>query len=165
MNSILATQAETQPVDIETMRTSIGRLLGPSVTAPEDGGLAELTELLRGHMQLIIPEIEQAAAQLPTDDVPRYCALACIGEARAKLRAIAGDGPHRAVAYGRKLARSLAALCDHYEALTGVEMCLACDQPIRDREDSTPYGHVSASGGAVCAGRVHTRCAHVLRHR
>ncbi|MEU6652383.1 hypothetical protein ABZ904_23805, partial [Streptomyces sp. NPDC046900] len=29
------------------------------------------------------------------------------------------------------------------EALTGVEMCLACDKPIRDREDSVPYGHVS----------------------
>ncbi|MGW2939142.1 DUF6415 family natural product biosynthesis protein [Streptomyces sp. NPDC001156] len=74
--------------------------------------------------------------RLPEDDVPRHCALACIGESRVKLRATVGDGPDRAVAYARRLARSLTALCDHYEALTGVEMCLACDRPIRDREDS-----------------------------
>ncbi|MEU6653338.1 DUF6415 family natural product biosynthesis protein [Streptomyces sp. NPDC046900] len=165
MNSLLDTRAETPPVDIETMRQSVGRLLGPDATSPESDGLAELTGLLRGHMQLIIPEVEQVAGKLPMDDVPRYCALACIGEARAKLRATAGDGPDRAVAYARRLARSLAALCDHYEALTGVEMCLACDKPIRDREDSVPYGHVSASGGAACAGRIHTRCAHTLRRR
>ncbi|MFE0547094.1 DUF6415 family natural product biosynthesis protein [Streptomyces sp. NPDC058891] len=161
----MTTAALTQPVDIDTMRHSISRLIGPDTESLEGPELAGLTGLLRGHMQLIIPEIEQAAGNLPRDDVPRYCALACIGEARAKLRAAAGAGPDRAAAYARRLARSLAALCDHYEALTGVEMCLACDQPIRDREDSTPYGHVSASGGAACAGRVHTRCAHVLRHR
>ncbi|MGW2933550.1 DUF6415 family natural product biosynthesis protein [Streptomyces sp. NPDC001156] len=161
----MTTAALTQPVDIDTMRRSISRLIGPATESPEGEELAGLTGLLRGHMQLIIPEIEQAAGKLPMDDVPRYCALACIGEARAKLRAAAGDGPDRAVAYARRLARSLTALCDHYEALTGVEMCLACDKPIRDREDSMPYGHVSASGGAACAGRIHTRCAHTVRRR
>ncbi|MFJ9760064.1 DUF6415 family natural product biosynthesis protein [Streptomyces sp. NPDC101149] len=161
----MTTAALTQPVDIDTMRHSISRLIGPDTESLEGPELAGLTGLLRGHMQLIIPEIEQAAGNLPRDDVPRYCALACIGEARTKLRAPAGDGPDRAAAYARRLARSLAALCDHYEALTGVEMCLACDKPIRDHEDSTPYGHVSTSGGAACTGRVHTRCAHVLRHR
>jgi hypothetical protein len=161
----VTTAALTQPVDIDTMRHSISRLIGPDTESPEGEELAGLTGLLRGHMQLIIPEIEQAAGKLPMDDVPQYCALACIGEARVKLRATAGDGPDRAVAHARKLARSLTALCDHYEALTGVEMCLACDKPIRDREDSVPYGHVSASGGAACAGRIHTRCAHTLRRR
>ncbi|MEU1595096.1 DUF6415 family natural product biosynthesis protein [Streptomyces sp. NPDC005708] len=165
MSSMLDAEAGTRPVDIETMRESIGLLLGPDAATPEGEELAGLTGLLRGHMQLIIPEIEQAAGKLPTDDVPRYCALACIGEARAKLRTAAGDGPHRAAAYARKLARALAALCDHYEALMGVAMCLACDKPIRDREASMPYSHVSASGGAACAGRIHTRCAHVLRRR
>ncbi|MEU6655282.1 DUF6415 family natural product biosynthesis protein [Streptomyces sp. NPDC046900] len=161
----MTTAALTQPVDIDTMRHSISRLIGPDTESPEGEELAGLTGLLRGHMQLIIPEIEQAAGNLPMDDVPRYCALACIGEARVKLRAAAGDGPHRAVAHARKLARSLTALCDHYEALTGVEMCLACDRPIRDREDSVSYGDVSASGGADYAGRIHTRCVHTLRRR
>jgi hypothetical protein len=165
MTGVVQTKNSTQPVDIATMRQTIGRLLPPDA---EPAGISEvetLTNLLRGHMQLIIPKIEQAAGKLPMDDVPRYCALACIGEARAKLRAAAGHGPHRAVAYARRLARSLAALCDHYEALTGVEMCLACDGPIRDREDSVAYAHVSTSGGAASAGRIHTRCAHTGRRR
>src|SRR5262249_25068060 len=127
MTGAMQTQNSTQPVDIATMRQTIGRLLPPDAGLVGISEVETLTNLLRGHMQLIIPEIEQAAGKLPTDDVPRYCALACIGEARAKLRTAAGHGPHRAVAYARKLARSLAALCDHYEALTGVEMCLACD--------------------------------------
>jgi hypothetical protein len=165
MNSMPEAQAGTQPVDIKMMRESIGRLIGPSAESPGGEELAGLTDLLRGHMQWIIPEIEQAAGKLPMDDVPRYCALACIGEARGKLRAAPGHGPHRAVAYARRLARSLAALCDHYEALTGVEMCLACDGPIRDREDSVAYAHVSTSGGAASAGRIHTRCAHTGRRR
>jgi hypothetical protein len=165
MTGVVQTENSTQPVDIATMRQTIGRLLPPDVEPVGTSEVETLTSLLRGHMQLIIPEIEHAAGKPPKDDVPRYCALACIGEARAKLRAAPGHGPHRAVAYARRLARCLAALCDHYEALTGVEMCLACDQPIKNREDSVPYGHVSASGGAACAGRIHTRCAHTGRRR
>ena len=165
MNTILGAQAGTAPVDVEMMRESAGRLIGPGTAAPEGEELAGLTGLLRGHMQLIIPQIERAAGKLPEDDVPRYCALACIGEARAKLRATVGAGPHRAVAHARKLARSLMALCDHYEALTGVEMCLVCDEPIRDGEDSVPYGQVSSSGGAACAGRIHGRCSRTGRRR
>ncbi|MGW4519164.1 DUF6415 family natural product biosynthesis protein [Streptomyces sp. NPDC004393] len=138
-------------------------LIGPNSPSPQGEELAGLTGLLRGHMQLIIPEVEGAAGKLPEDDVPRYCALACIGEAHAKLRATTGAGPHRAAAHARKLARSLMALCDHYEALTGVEMCLACDKPIRDREDSVAYGQVSTSGGAAGAGRIHTRCVPIGR--
>ncbi|MGI5143324.1 DUF6415 family natural product biosynthesis protein [Streptomyces sp. CA-106110] len=165
MTDVMQTENSIQPVDIATMRQTIGQLLPPDAKPAGISEVETLTNLLRDHMQLIIPEIEQAAGKLPTDDVPRYCALACIGEARAKLRTAAGHGPHRAVAYARKLARSLAALCDHYEALTGVEMCLACDQPIRDRADSVAYGQVSASGGATSAGHIHTRCAHTGRRR
>lgn len=163
MNTIPGAQAGTPPVDVETMRENIGRLIGPGTASLEDEELAGLTSLMRGHMQLIIPEIERAAGKLPEDDVPRYCALACIGEARAKLRATPAAGPHRAAAHARKLARSLMALCDHYEALTGVEMCLVCDQPIRDGADSVSYGQVRTSGGAASAGRIHTRCAPIGR--
>ncbi|MGW5248815.1 DUF6415 family natural product biosynthesis protein [Streptomyces sp. NPDC004129] len=165
MNTIPGAQTETPPVDVETMRENIGRLIGPGAASLEDEELAGLTSLMHSHMQLIIPEIERAAGKLPEDDVPRYCALACIGEARAKLRATPGAGPHRAVAYARKLARSLMALCDHYEALTGVEMCLACDKPIKDSEGSMPYGQISSSGGAACAGRIHARCSRTGHRR
>jgi hypothetical protein len=106
---------------------------------------------------------EHAALQRDKDDVPRYCALACIGEARGKLRVPARPGEHHALPHARRLSRGLAALCDHYEALTEVVMCLACDQPLRDGEDTQPYDHISPSGPVVRVGRIHARCAHTYR--
>jgi len=113
-------ETDQRPPDIATMRESIGLLLPPDAAqAPTGEELATLTGSLRGHMELIIPEIEAAAVNLPKDDVPRHVAIACIYEARGRLgRAAAGPG-HDALVYARRLARSLNALCDHYEALTG----------------------------------------------
>ncbi|MGW5637913.1 DUF6415 family natural product biosynthesis protein [Streptomyces sp. NPDC003832] len=155
--------ASAPPVDIVTMRSTIAEVLPPEVTPTDQATLQTLTSRLRSHLQLIIPAIEQAAAGLPADDVPRYCALACIGEARGKLNARPGLMPYDAVAYVRRLGRSLLALCDHYETLTGVRMCLACDQPLRDGETTRPYGKVSPSGGAADSGRIHDHCAHTVR--
>ncbi|WP_328876260.1 DUF6415 family natural product biosynthesis protein [Streptomyces sp. NBC_00287] len=153
------------PADITTMRASVAEVLPPDVTPTERSTLETLTGLLRGHMQLIIPEIEQVAARLPADDVPRYCALACVGEARGKLSAGPGLMPYDAAAHVRRLGRSLLALCDHYETLTGVRMCLACDQPIRPGEATHPYGQASPSGGVSFSDRIHDGCANTVRIR
>ncbi|MDT9695379.1 DUF6415 family natural product biosynthesis protein [Streptomyces sp. P17] len=153
------------PVDIATMRANVAQVLPPEVTPTDRATLETLTEMLRGHMQLLIPEIEQAAAELPADDVPRYCALVSVGEARMKLNARPGRLPYDAVAYVRRLGRSLLALCDHYETLTGARMCLACDQPIRPGEATRPYGQASPSGGASFSGRIHGHCANAVRIR
>ncbi|WP_369244441.1 DUF6415 family natural product biosynthesis protein [Streptomyces sp. R41] len=150
-------------MDLATMRQTIALLLPPDEDATTVQGVGALTHTLRGHMELLIPEVEVAALKQPKDDIPRYCALACIGEARGKLRATPGPGAHGALAYARKLSRSLAALCDHYEALTGVTMCLTCDKPIRQGEDSQPYDNVSQSGGAATAGQIHSSCANTVR--
>jgi hypothetical protein len=163
VNNIPDTTSVTEPVDIDTMRHSIDRLLGPDALPPASDALATLHYLLRGHLQLIIPEVEQAALKQDKDDVPRYCALACVGEARGKLRAQPRPGEYSALAHARRLARTLTALCDHYEALTGRVMCLACDQPLRDGEDTLPYDHISPTGPAVRTGRIHTRCSHTVR--
>lgn len=157
------TASDTHPLDVATMRETIGRLLPPDGTAPADGELETLTGLLRGHMELLVPEIQTSATKLPKDDIPRYCALACAGEARERLRTKPSPVPGGAIAYARRLARSLNALCDHYEALTGVTMCLACDQPIQAGEEARLYDHVSPSGGAARAGRIHARCANTVR--
>lgn len=159
------TASDTTPIDIATMRETAGRLLPPDVAAPAAGEVETLTGLLRGHMQLIVPEIERAAAKLPRDDVPRYCALACVGEARGKLSAVRQRSGYDALVYARKLARSLLALCDHYDNLTGVRMCLACDQPIRDGETAVPYDQISPTGGAAHSGQVHEGCARTGRRR
>ncbi|BCL30938.1 DUF6415 family natural product biosynthesis protein [Streptomyces aurantiacus] len=113
----VSASAGQSPADIETMRAVVRIVLAEDSLPPGMGEVETLLAQMRGHMQLLIPDIEQAAERLPHDDVPRYCALACVGEARAKLSANAS----RAVdlEYAGKLARSLRALCDHYENLGG----------------------------------------------
>ncbi|MGW3663950.1 DUF6415 family natural product biosynthesis protein [Streptomyces sp. NPDC005141] len=105
--------------DIATMRSSVRRFLAEDALPPSAHELETLTLRLRGHMQLLIPEVEQVIASLPKDDVPRYCALACIGEARRKLDITPQPGVSSGVGHARRLARSLNALCDHYENFTG----------------------------------------------
>ncbi|MGW1798634.1 DUF6415 family natural product biosynthesis protein [Streptomyces sp. NPDC001984] len=158
------TASGTQPLDITTMRQTIGRLLPPDVEPLDSSEVDTLTALLRGHMELVIPEVQAEALRLPKDDVRRYCALACIDEARGRLgRVAAGPGRHDRLVYARRLARSLNALCDYSDALTGVRMCAACDQPIRDTDESMPYDQISPSGGAARSARLHTRCANSVR--
>ena len=159
----LATTPTMAPADIDTMRHTVSRFLGPDARPPVAEHLITLYQLMRGHMQLLIPEVERAALKRKGDDVPRYVALACVREARRKLQAPAEPDEHRVLVHARRLARSLAAVCDHYEALTDVAMCLACDQVLRDGEDAQPYDHVSPSGPVVRVGRIHTRCANTYR--
>ncbi|MFD3504470.1 DUF6415 family natural product biosynthesis protein [Streptomyces sp. NPDC058678] len=163
MNQTVTAGTVAPPVNIDTMRHTISQLMDSHVQLPGGEALDLVQQALRGHIQLIIPEVEQAAWQRDKEDVSRYCALACVGEARGKLRAANRPGEHGALAYARRLARTLAALCDHHEALAGAVMCLACDQPLRDGEDTLAYDHVSPSGSALRAGRIYTRCAHMIR--
>ena len=115
------TDVANLPPDITSMRATVGRLLGPddgpNTLPPTGTELPVLISALRGHLELIIPDVDRVARRQPKDDIPRYCALACIGEARRKLSAQASTGHSGEVAYARRLARVLGALCDHYEAL------------------------------------------------
>ncbi|WP_432190506.1 DUF6415 family natural product biosynthesis protein [Streptomyces sp. Tue6028] len=149
-------------VDITEMRQLVAAVL-PQDEELGAEALTQLTEQLRTHMEVLTPQVERAAGKLPLDDVPRHCALACVGEARGKLRAQPGMGPGRDQAYARKLARSLAALCDHYVTLTGQAMCVACDREIRSADDAVPYNQISNSGGVT--SRVHSNCLNTPRPR
>jgi hypothetical protein len=151
-------------VDVAGMRQTIAALLPPSEDLPAGLEVPALTETLRGYMTGLIPEVEELAGRLHRDDIPRYCALACVGEARGKLRARPAMGLGGDVAYARKLARSLIALCDHFESLTGQVMCVACDRAIRRPDDAVPLDQVSNSGGAITA-RVHAGCVDAPRPR
>ncbi|MDX2547172.1 DUF6415 family natural product biosynthesis protein [Streptomyces sp. WI04-05B] len=111
------------PPAIKEMRASTSLLLGPDgvpdVLPPTADELVTLTETLREHIQLLIPEVAKAAARQPKDSVPRYCALACIGEAHNKLHLGDDDALPVRVSVARKLARVVNALCDHWENLVG----------------------------------------------
>lgn len=109
------------PPDITVMRETAGILLGPDALAlaPSADQLATLTLALRGHLAALMPEVERAAGTLKRESIPRYCALACLGEARGKLRATPADGPDGALRHAQRLARVLNALCDHFERVGG----------------------------------------------
>jgi hypothetical protein len=117
MTNTAETANGTAPVDIETMRETVGRLLPRDAEQPTGEELATLTRLMRGQMELIIPEVHATAVSLPKTDIPRYCALACLGEARARLAAKPSADPDGDAVYARMLARTLNALVDHYESL------------------------------------------------
>ncbi|WP_432187902.1 DUF6415 family natural product biosynthesis protein [Streptomyces sp. Tue6028] len=159
----MTTSSDAPLVDITEMRQLVAAVL-PQDQEIGAEALAQLTEQLRTHTEVLAAQVERAAGKLPPDDVPRYCALACVGEARGKLRAQPGMGSGRDQAYARKLARSLAALCDHYSTLTGEVMCVACDRAIRSADNAVPFDQVSNSGGAV-TGRVHRTCINTPRPR
>ncbi|MFF4732300.1 DUF6415 family natural product biosynthesis protein [Streptomyces mirabilis] len=100
------------------MRSAVRRLLAEDAQLPGSDEMETLTLQLRGHIALLIPEVEATAGRLPKDDVPRYCALACVGEARGKLSQQARPGLDGSAAHARRLARVLNALCDHHENLS-----------------------------------------------
>ncbi|MEU1302777.1 DUF6415 family natural product biosynthesis protein [Streptomyces shenzhenensis] len=107
----------TAPVDLKTMRETASLLLAPEADSPDPGELEKLRRALTGMMQVIIPEIEAAARRLPKDDVPRACALACIGEAQIRLRMEPGETFEQRLVLTTKLARSVRALADHCQTL------------------------------------------------
>lgn len=113
-------ETEELPPDLETMRATARLLLGPDdapdAMAPTAHTLDTLACTLRGQIELMAPEVEAIAVRQDEDDVSRYCALACVGEARMKLRPDA-TGLYGEAAGARRLARVLNALCDHYENL------------------------------------------------
>ncbi|MGW0764650.1 DUF6415 family natural product biosynthesis protein [Streptomyces sp. NPDC002676] len=114
-----ATVVVEPPPDIATMRATARRLLAEDAKPIGPGELETLQLTLRGHLQLLIPVIEAMTLTLPKGDVPQACALAGVGEARMRLRLGVGDnGPVR-MSVAMKLARSVNALCDHYENLGG----------------------------------------------
>ncbi|MFD5227407.1 DUF6415 family natural product biosynthesis protein [Streptomyces qaidamensis] len=128
------------PPDVATMRETAYRILGPDnasdAVPPAGEELETLTAALRGQLELLAPEVEEAAGRLPEGSPTRANALACVGEARGKLRApelgfvmLTGG-----VMYTRRLARVLAALCDHFDIVSA---------GIEETPEQTAYRHLS----------------------
>lgn len=103
------------------MRATAARLLHPYAAPdafPPAGEVDTLTATLRGHLQLLVPEVAQTVGPRPWS-VQTYCAMACVGEARRKLSVTPKPRLESRYFYARRLARVLDALCDHYEKLRG----------------------------------------------
>jgi hypothetical protein len=114
----------TLPVDVATMRETAHQILGPDnapeAVPPAGDELDTLTAALRGHIELMAPEVAEAARTLPATSPTRDAALACVAEGNGKLRApeLAFTPLAGTVMYARRLARVLVALCDHYETVS-----------------------------------------------
>ncbi|RSN13727.1 hypothetical protein DMH25_08010 [Streptomyces sp. WAC 01325] len=134
-------------------------------TLPRHETLKLWSKDLSDFLEHLASEIEQRAAALPKADVPARVAMVGVGEARRRL-----DEPQAAGLLGetervKRLARSVVALCDHHDALTGARMCLACDKPLGDGRPTLPYEQVSPSGSAKVSGHIHGACASTGRPR
>ncbi|WP_427167353.1 DUF6415 family natural product biosynthesis protein [Streptomyces sp. C1-1] len=107
------------PPDIATMRSAADRILAfdAKPIGPED--LETLRIAMRGQLELLIPAVQGLAAGFPKGDIPRECALAGAREASTRLRPGAGGSSPVRMSVSMKLARSVVALCDHYENLGG----------------------------------------------
>ncbi|MFD5652115.1 MULTISPECIES: DUF6415 family natural product biosynthesis protein [unclassified Streptomyces] len=105
------------PPDIATVRDTARRLLAADAESFEAAEVAEMTARLREDIAGLIPAVEALTRALPKDDVPRACALACIGEARMRLRLGDGDTDRVRLSVAVRMARTANALADHHQAL------------------------------------------------
>lgn len=113
---------DQDPLAVATMREIINRLLDPDAAPetlpPRADEIATLTLQLRGHIQLLAPEVEEAAKKLKPGSVHRYTVLGCVWEATSRLEAEPSTRYGGPAGHARRLARALNALCDHHEALS-----------------------------------------------
>lgn len=114
-------------------------------------------------LDVLMPRVEQLAAALPHNDVTAKVALAGVVEARRRLVEPEAAGLHGEAERVKRLARSVISLCDHYDSLSGVRMCLLCDQPIEASDAWEHYQQAGLTGGPGQPGRVHAPCARTAR--
>lgn len=107
----------TAPVDTDTMREHAKRALNEVFDSAKD--LDQLILALRGHINLMIPEVEAVIIKHPRDYIPAICARACVGEARRRVAMGDGDTITLRVSVSQKLARMVDALMRHYTELGG----------------------------------------------
>ncbi|MCM2577968.1 DUF6415 family natural product biosynthesis protein [Streptomyces meridianus] len=112
--------AAALPVDLAVIRETIDAVLGENATLPRYEQVEEYVLLLRGHVMLLVPEVEDRARLRPADDPSRCRALAGVGEAQRQLNGATGPGLVSAVQHAQRLARCCQALLCHYARLTGL---------------------------------------------
>jgi Family of unknown function (DUF6415) len=108
------------PVDAATMRATTARLLADGAERPSPSELAMLVLTLRGHLHLLIPEVERAAESLKNDQrrVVLVAGAVIFGaEARRKLAIRPRPGLDAGFVHARRLARSVDCLLEHLEKL------------------------------------------------
>lgn len=141
------------PPDLATIRATARRLLAGNAKPIGPDELDTLGLTLRGHLQLLVPEIEKLAGKLPKYDIPAACAMAGVHEASMRIRLGPGDNSPVRMSVAMRLARSVNALCDHYEALADplLTPTVEADMPGQPLPPSWPLAVPAPVGGCdVC---------------
>ncbi|WP_432193823.1 DUF6415 family natural product biosynthesis protein [Streptomyces sp. bgisy027] len=132
-------------------------------TLPRHPTIKAFDKDLREALGELIPQIQNHAAQRPTDDVQGKVALAGVDEARRRLGLPERSGLQGEYERVKRLAMSVIALCDHLDALTGIHMCLLCDKELEADEIRIPYDRIVRAGSTAKPGHVHAACAKAAR--
>lgn len=107
------------PPNVRAMRTSTYVLLAAEVPEKhfEGAELIKLSETYREHIRELVRAVQARAYVLPQKSADRAAAMAGIREAEIRLRLGNGDTDRVRGAVAVRLARSVKALCGHYERL------------------------------------------------
>ncbi|MFM9630285.1 DUF6415 family natural product biosynthesis protein [Streptomyces galilaeus] len=126
----MATADTSSDIDLVAMRRSVNVLLDhegvPAGPAPDGAELEALIATLRGHLEVLIPAVDDVLGKAE-ESVTRHCMLACLGDARLRLRAEPSPRHNGLVGHARRLARVVHVLVEHYEAAedAGALFCAA----------------------------------------
>ncbi|MDX2749673.1 DUF6415 family natural product biosynthesis protein [Streptomyces scabiei] len=118
-------EADALPIDLWTMREAAARTLAGEPMSGED--LDRLRNQLRGHLHVLAPAVEAAAARLPVGSEARRRARACSTVAHQALCLGSGDTRLVRVSVVGKLAHSVRNLARHWESLGGASASTAPD--------------------------------------
>ncbi|MBT1092523.1 DUF6415 family natural product biosynthesis protein [Streptomyces sp. Tu102] len=110
-----------------SMRAAATWLLDRS-TMPGREPLKLFDQDFRLFLSLVIPCIERLTDGRPEAHATVKAARAGVGEARSRLIEAASTDLTAEFERVGRLARSVVALCDHFDALSGDRMCPACDR-------------------------------------
>lgn len=118
-NFLLKKEIGSYGVDMRTILRSLDTVLAEGAPVPRHDELEDVTLFLRGHIALLIPEVEDLAWTLPKNDSVRCAAMAGVREAERKTGpgAGAGSGLVSAFRYAQQLARVCRMLVQHYGQL------------------------------------------------
>lgn len=157
-------QADCRAPSAVAMRASASWFLDQRTLLRHEA-LKVLSVGLGGFLEHLASAVEQHAAKLPPSDAPAQVAMIGVGEARRRMTEQEAAGLNGETERVKRLARSVVALCDHLDALTGERMCLACDKPLDDGRPTLLYDEVGPPGGVMQSGHIHAACAGTGRPR
>ncbi|MEU1278542.1 DUF6415 family natural product biosynthesis protein [Streptomyces sp. NPDC005805] len=112
-----APEPGSPPAGVAGMRDAARRVLALGGAPPSREDLERLTDTLHGYVRLLVPEVRALIRARPADDPPARVAQVGVDEAWRRLHTAPGFGPDAALRHACRVARSVQALCDHYETL------------------------------------------------